>query len=301
MIKQSKSNKHVLQPFQFVCLFVIREDRFWILESGFWSLDVWNWCAWPKTRGDKKGQREESELWKQQILTCHEISWPTLVTYHSRPQTPGNISAWRFKLVTTFLETPRWTPRQPHQTDQTWWSHPRSPSSCGHASVSKGFCCKKLCGACYLFLAAWHRSFTLLAFGVLPELSSQIFIAAEGWWRPMLLWDCRSPIAYSFSSGKMTISLQLSSNRPPVTFRASESCHPIHSGGKIEVVNGEFGICGSFDVFCFNLLWLLFLSFSFNLHWIILLKGEVESVPGQVASGEAKAGVAKTRKMCWLM
>lgn len=86
MIKQSKSNKHVLQPFQFFCLFVILEDRFWILESGFWSLDVWNWCAWPKTRGDKKKDKEKSLSSDLQILTCHEISWPTLVTYLSRPQ-----------------------------------------------------------------------------------------------------------------------------------------------------------------------------------------------------------------------
>ena len=42
---------------------------------------------------------------------------------------------------------------------------------------------------------------------------------------------------------------------------------------------------------------MLFLSFSFNLHRVILLKGEVESVPGQAAFGEAKAGAAKTRKM----
>ena len=49
MIKQSKSNKHVLQPFQFfVCLWFGR------IDFGFWSLDFGNSCAWPKTRGDKR-------------------------------------------------------------------------------------------------------------------------------------------------------------------------------------------------------------------------------------------------------
>jgi len=70
-------------------------------------------------------------------------------------------------------------------------------------------------------------------------------------------------MAYSFSSGKMTKLLQWSLNGPPVTFRASESCHPIHSGGKIEVVNGESGICGLLLQFA---LIVVSISFSFNLH-----------------------------------
>ncbi len=100
--KRTGFNKRCLQPFHFFFLWFWRSD-FW-----FWSSGFGNRCrCLTQNKRRRKGQREGSEIWKQQILICREVSWQALLTYHSRLRATFQREGPTWSWVITPLEIPQ--------------------------------------------------------------------------------------------------------------------------------------------------------------------------------------------------